>query len=676
MRHFRLALRGWIGAVAALLLLSRPAVSDDDKSGNHGAGDPVITSAIADQEQAVPAWSQSSEEVPPAERVAPTPARRVPGAQARPRPEAPLPAAVVLDSGPLVTHPGGGAGGVDASRLQNSSLLMSSLGFTASTATVYRIADDFTVPSSGWSINTITFFAYQTSSTTTSTFNDVRVQIWNGDSVIFGDTTTNRFSSTAFSNIYRDTETSVANNQRPIMRITANVPLVLAAGTYWVDFQLGGTLASGPFVPPTTVLGQTRGCSQPCNAVQWNGAAWAYLTDSGSGIQQDVRFTIDANEVDLSITKTDGQATAILGQPITYTIVASNAGPSAATGATVVDTLPGTITGATWTCAGAGGGTCTASGSGNINQTVNLPVGGSVTFSLAGTINLFATGSLSNTATVAAPAGFGDPNLANNSATDTDILLLPADLSITKTDGQTAAVPGQPVTYTIVASNAGPNAATGATVVDTLPEEITGATWTCAGAGGGICAASGSGNINDTVNLPVGGTVAYSLTGTIDASARGSLGNTATVAAPAGIGDPNLANNSATDTDVLPGVDYFTLAPCRVVDTRGGAPIGGPVLQGQETRVFTVANICGIPTTAKAISLNLTVTQPGAVGHVRLFPAGQALPTISSINYAAGQTRANNAVIKLNASGAMSAFIAQAAGTTVHLIIDVNGYFQ
>ena len=51
MRHFRLALRAWMGAVAALLLLSRPAVSDDDKSGNHGAGDPVITSAIADQQQ-------------------------------------------------------------------------------------------------------------------------------------------------------------------------------------------------------------------------------------------------------------------------------------------------------------------------------------------------------------------------------------------------------------------------------------------------------------------------------------------------------------------------------------------------------------------------------------------------------------------------------------------------
>ena len=125
-----------------------------------------------------------------------------------------------------------------------------------------------------------------------------------------------------------------------------------------------------------------------------------------------------------------------------------------------------------------------------------------------------------------------------------------------------------------------------------------------------------------------------------------------------------------------PGVNYFTVAPCRVVDTRGGAPIGGPVLQGQQTRTFVVAGNCRIPLTAKAVSINLVATQPGATGNLRLFPAGQVLPTVSSINYAAGQTRANNAVIPLNASGAMAAFVGQPSGTTVDLIIDVNGYFE
>ena len=82
--------------------------------------------------------------------------------------------------------------------------------------------------------------------------------------------------------------------------------------------------------------------------------------------------------------------------------------------------------------------------------------------------------------------------------------LLSADLSITKTDGVTTAMPGGSVTYTITASNAGADAVTGATVADTFPAILT-CTWTCVGAGGGTCTAAGSGNINDTVNLPAGG---------------------------------------------------------------------------------------------------------------------------------------------------------------------------
>jgi uncharacterized repeat protein (TIGR01451 family) len=290
------------------------------------------------------------------------------------------------------------------------------------------------------------------------------------------------------------------------------------------------------------------------------------------------------------------------------------------------------------------------------------------------TLNVTATSNGLKSLTITNPDG---QSIAGSNCINVSLgAVLSADLSITKTDGQTTDVPGTSITYTIVASNAGPSSANGATVADTVPAAITGATWTCAGAGGGTCTASGSGNINDTVNLPVGGSVTYTLTGTVSPSATGSLSNTATVTAPSGVTDPNPANNSATDTDTLLALNYFTLPPCRVVDTRGGAPIGGPVLQGQETRTFAVAGNCGISPTAKAISINLAVTQSTAAGNVRLFPAGQAVPTISSINYAAGQTRANNAIVVLNPSGALAAFVGQVTGTTVHLIIDVNGYFE
>jgi hypothetical protein len=123
-------------------------------------------------------------------------------------------------------------------------------------------------------------------------------------------------------------------------------------------------------------------------------------------------------------------------------------------------------------------------------------------------------------------------------------------------------------------------------------------------------------------------------------------------------------------------LNYYAVPPCRLVDTRGGAPIGGPVLQGQETRTFAVAGICGLPSTARALSLNLTVTQPSAPGFVRLLAPGLPVPTTSSINYVAGQTRANNAIVSLNTSAALAAFAGQPVGTTVHLILDVNGYFQ
>jgi uncharacterized repeat protein (TIGR01451 family) len=253
---------------------------------------------------------------------------------------------------------------------------------------------------------------------------------------------------------------------------------------------------------------------------------------------------------DLSITKTDGSPSAGAGSPVTYTIVASNAGPSAVTGATVSDTFPASLSGVTWTCSASSGSSCPASGSGNISASVNLLFGGTATFTATGTLDINASGTLVNTATVAVPAGATDPVPGNNSATDTDTIRPPADLSITKTDGQTTAAPGQPITYTIVAGNAGPNAVVGATVSDVVPASLLTPTWSCAGAGGGTCTAAGAGNINDTVNLPVGGTVTYTLMGTVSPNPS-SLSNTATIAVPASMNDPNPANNSATDTDTL-----------------------------------------------------------------------------------------------------------------------------
>ncbi|MEL7061562.1 MAG: hypothetical protein AAGN46_16170, partial [Acidobacteriota bacterium] len=93
-----------------------------------------------------------------------------------------------------------------------------------------------------------------------------------------------------------------------------------------------------------------------------------------------------------------------------------------------------------------------------------------------------------------------------------------ADLSISKTDGATTSVIGGSVTYTIVGTNLGPDDVFGATVTDTFPADLT-CTWTCAASAGSSCTAAGTGNISDTVTLLENGTVTYTATCSISASA-------------------------------------------------------------------------------------------------------------------------------------------------------------
>ena len=131
----------------------------------------------------------------------------------------------------------------------------------------------------------------------------------------------------------------------------------------------------------------------------------------------------------------------------------------------------------------------------------------------------------------------------------------------------------------------------------------------------------------------------------------------------------------ATPTPAL-AASFFSLPPCRLIDTRRPEePIGGPALQATAIRAFPASGFCDIPPTARAISVNVTVVQPAVPGHLTLFPSGAAVPTTSTINYTAHQTRANNAIILLDSFGNFDARCGQTTGT-VHLIVDVNGYFK
>jgi hypothetical protein len=119
-----------------------------------------------------------------------------------------------------------------------------------------------------------------------------------------------------------------------------------------------------------------------------------------------------------------------------------------------------------------------------------------------------------------------------------------------------------------------------------------------------------------------------------------------------------------------PANDFFTLTPCRRLDTRSGSPLGC----GTNNTFTLTGGSCGVPAGARAVAANVTVTQPSAQGNLNVFPAGASPPQTATVNYSAGATRGNNAIIPLSASGQVAVRCSPSGST--HVIIDVDGYFQ
>ena len=289
-----------------------------------------------------------------------------------------------------------------------------------------------------------------------------------------------------------------------------------------------------------------------------NVAAPAGVTESDLTNNTDSESDTIEIQVDLSITKDNGVTEVRPGDVLTYTIVASNAGPSSVVGATITDTFPGEVSNVTYTSTvTAGTASGNTNGSGNISDTVNMSPGSSITYTVTGTVGSTASGSIRNVVTIDPPNGVTDIDTSNNTDDDEDTIPNEVDLSITKTDGVTVAVPGESLTYTIVVQNLGPEDATGATVVDSFPAELTNITYTSVAANGASDnVTSGVGNINDTVNLPAGSSITYTVTADVLSSATGTVENTATVTAPTDVTETDTSNNTATDIDTItPRVD-------------------------------------------------------------------------------------------------------------------------
>jgi hypothetical protein len=122
---------------------------------------------------------------------------------------------------------------------------------------------------------------------------------------------------------------------------------------------------------------------------------------------------------------------------------------------------------------------------------------------------------------------------------------------------------------------------------------------------------------------------------------------------------------------------YYTLAPCRIVDTRNPpGPSGGPAMAAGSARSFPVTGLCGIPASARSVALIITTTGSTSNGNLRVYPAPGPAPTTSAASFSANIPRANNGIVALGQDGQIGVTCDMLPGNQTHVVLDVMGYFQ
>lgn len=181
-------------------------------------------------------------------------------------------AALIFDNGGFITQPGNPAWSQCAATRNTA-------GSNFNNASPGAVADDFTIPAGQfWNLTELEFYGYQTGSSTTSTFTGMYVRIFNGSplggaSVLWGDTTTNRLTSSVWSGVYRVFNGSIGDTTRPIMKnmVTLSGSPQLGPGTYYIAVSATGSLTSGPWANYTEPELATD------NAQQFWGSAWQMM---------------------------------------------------------------------------------------------------------------------------------------------------------------------------------------------------------------------------------------------------------------------------------------------------------------------------------------------------------------------------------------------------------------
>ncbi len=281
-------------------------------------------------------------------------------------------------------------------------------------------------------------------------------------------------------------------------------------------------------------------------------------------------------QIDLSITKSDGESEYSGGLTRTYTIVVTNHGPADAAGMTVSDARPAQVAAWTWTCAP---GTppaynCSddATNPANFTDSLDLPALATVTYTVAAQIAAAPAGDLVNTVVVVPPAGMTDLAPSDNSATDRDTLS-PADLALVKSIVAPEVTAGGTAQFLLTVSNQGPGGATGVVVTDTLPAGLDYQSNDC---GATFAAPTLTWNVGP---LAAGASASCTVSATV--TTTGSFTNTATVAGNEV--DPTAGDNSASAA--VTGIPRLAEVPA--LDTAGlvllALVLGGVALRRART---------------------------------------------------------------------------------------------
>ncbi|MFL6333706.1 MAG: hypothetical protein ACJ754_10390 [Pyrinomonadaceae bacterium] len=446
----------------------------------------------------------------------------------------------------------------------------------------------------------------------------------------------------------------IVNQNRQLYSATVAGGAATSIGT--ITFPGGatpGTIGVGVdgsriLITTTTTAANLYAITLPSLAASLVGALSGGTTATGD------LSTIVVPQPDISVTKTDGLTNVYQGLLVTYTVVVKNNG-TYTVAANLVDTVPASLTGVTWTCAASAGSTCdTASGSGNaISTGATLAASGTATYTVKGTVNV-SSGSIANTAAASLDATWlTESNAANNSATDTDTVVAAADLSITKTTAGTFAV-GSNATYTLTVTNGGPQSAAGTiTVSDTLPAGLsyvsaTGTGWTCSNASGTVTCTR-AGPVTSGTTLP-----AIALTVAVGAAAAPSVVNTASVASSTTF-DPDSSDNSSSVTSPVTVPTDLTIAKSHAgnftrgttgtysltVSNAGGAATSGTVTVSDTLPAgLSYSSATGTGWTCGAAGQTITCTRSDALAAGASYPA---IAVVVNVLQTAGSSLTNTA---------------------------------